>query len=121
MQKIISVLIACFLLNNVFAQQGKISGTVTANGNALVAATVTIKPINRTIISDSAGHFHFTDIPYGNYSIGASAVNFIGNTGIISVKGDITRLNISLAENNSMMGEVVISGTMKPISKMDSF
>ena len=120
MQKIIYVLIACFLLNNGFAQQGKISGTVTANGNVLVAATITIKPLNKTIISDSAGHYHFTDIPYGNYTIEASAVNFINNKSTIAVKGNITRLNISLAENNSMMGEVVISGTMKPISKMDS-
>lgn len=120
MQKIIFVLIACFVLNNVFAQQGKISGTITANGNALVAATITIKPLNRTVIADSAGHFHFIDIPFGSYTIEASAVNFISSKSTIAVKGNTTRLNISLAENNSMMGEVVISGTMKPISKMDS-
>ena len=120
MQKLIFFLIACFLLNKVFAQQGKISGTVTANGNALVAATLTIRPLNRTIISDTAGHFHFTDIPFGNYTIEASAVNFNSIKSTIAVKGNITRLNIALAENNSMMGEVVISGTMKPISKMDS-
>ena len=83
MQKIIFVLIACSLLNNVFAQQGKISGRVTANGNALVAATLTIKPFNRTVISDSTGHFHFTDVAYGNYTIEVSAVNFVKNISTI--------------------------------------
>ena len=120
MQKIIAVLIACVLYSNVFAQQGKISGTVTANGIALVAATVIIKPLNKTIISDSTGHFHFTEIPYGNYTIEISAVNFISYKAAIAVKENTNRLNISLAENNNIMGEVVISGTMKPISKMDS-
>jgi len=120
MLKITPFFIACCLLNSALAQQGKISGTVTGSGNRVVAATVTIRLPNTTVISDSTGHFHFTNIPHGNYTIEVSAVNFIKYTGKVSVKQSVTMLNIALAENDNMMGEVVISGTMKPISKMAS-
>lgn len=120
MRKIILVLAGSCLLNSAFCQPGKISGTITGNGNIVPSATVTILPLNISVISDSSGHFHFTDIPSGNYTMQASAVNFIPFLTNISVKGTMTRLNVSLTENNSTMGEVVISGTMKPISKMAS-
>ena len=120
MRKIIPVLIGCCLLHPVFAQPGKISGTVTGNGNFISSATVIIKSLNTTVMSDSLGHFHFTNIPFGNYTVEVSAVNFIKYTNAVSVKGATTVLNILLSENSNMMGEVVISGTMKPISKMDS-
>ena len=120
MRKIIPVLIGCCLLHPVFAQPGKISGTVTGNGNLISSATVIIKSLNTTVMSDSLGHFHFTNIPFGNYTVEVSAVNFIKYTNAVSVKGATTVLNILLSENSNMMGEVVISGTMKPISKMDS-
>jgi outer membrane receptor for ferrienterochelin and colicins len=108
------------LLCSAMAQQGKISGTISGNGNAVVAATITINALKVTVMSDTTGHFYLANIPYGNYNIEASAVNYITYTTSVSVKANMTRINIQLAETNSIMGEVVISGTMKPISKMDS-
>ncbi|MBL7702081.1 MAG: TonB-dependent receptor [Ferruginibacter sp.] len=120
MRTTVSFLIACFLTNSAFAQQGKISGTVTGNGKAIIAATVVLKPLGSTVMTDSTGHFHITNVPFGNYIIEISAVNFTGYASTLSVKGNISLLNISLTEANSIMGEVVVSGTMKPVSKMDS-
>jgi len=113
-------LIGCCMLSNAFAQQGKISGTITGKGSAVAAATVTLKPLNITVISDSTGHFHITNVPQGNYVLEVSAVNFISYVNKLTVKGTTAVVKVSLAENTDMMGEVVISGTMKPISKMAS-
>lgn len=120
MRKIIPVLIAFLWISNAMAQQGNISGTVNANGSSVAAATVTIRPLNKAVMSDSAGHFHFTGIPYGNYTVEVTAVNFAAYTSTVSVKAGLVNIQIPLTGSNSMMGEVVISGTMKPISKMDS-
>lgn len=108
------------MCNQAFAQQGKIAGTVTGNGDAVIAATVTLLPLKVMVQSDSTGHFHFSNIPNGNYRIEVSAVNFITSTATVTVKGNTPWVNISLSESNSIMGEVVVSGTMKPISKMAS-
>lgn len=113
-------MIGCCMLSNAFAQQGKISGTITGKGSAVAAATVTLKPLNITVISDSTGHFHITNVPQGNYVLEVSAVNFISYVNKLTVKGTTAVVKVSLAENTDMMGEVVISGTMKPISKMAS-
>ncbi len=120
MKNLILVLSSFFLLSSVIAQQGKISGTISGKGSAIAAASITIQPVNTTVISDSTGHFHFINIPLGNYTIEVTAVNFTKYISKASVKGGGLVLDISLTESNSMMDEVVISGTMKPISKMNS-
>jgi len=126
MKAIISFLVCVGLLNSAIAQTtgpggpGKISGMVSGNGIGLHAATVTLKQLNKTVITDSTGHFHFTNLPFGNYTITVSAVDFISHTTPVTVKGAITRLPVTLNESDNILGEVVVSGTMKPVSKMDS-
>ncbi len=114
------------LLNSLIAQStgpggpGMISGQVSGSGVGLHAATVTIMPLGKTVVTDSAGHFHFTKMPPGKYTVHVSAVNFIARSIPVTIKGTGIRLPVILQENNDMLGEVVVSGTMKPVSKMDS-
>lgn len=123
MKTIVTFFICLGLLNCIYAQptgHGKISGTVSGQGNAIHAATVTIKQLNKTVITDSTGHFHFTHVPLGNYAIIVSAVDYIINTIPVKVKEGTTWLPVTLQENDNILGEVVVSGTMKAVSKMDS-
>ena len=120
MKKVILLLLCFSMVSILLAQPGKISGMVYGSGIPVVAATVSIKTINANSITDSAGHFHFTNIPLGVYTVSVSAVNFNTYTAQVIVKAATAKLSISLSENNSIMSEVVVSGTMKPISKMAS-
>ncbi len=104
----------------VIAQVGKIRGNVSSNGMAVIAATVSINSLNIAVITDSTGHFHFTNIPFGAHNITVSAVNYDLYKVRVSVKTNADHVQINLTQNNSTLGEVVISGTMKAISKMDS-
>ncbi|HMK03902.1 MAG TPA: TonB-dependent receptor [Ferruginibacter sp.] len=120
MKKIITLL-ACFgMMNYILAQAGKISGIVNGSGVPVASATVTIKGLNKTVITDTAGHFHFTDIPLGLHTLNISAVNFNIHTTRVTVSSSMSRVDVLLTESNPTLGEVVISGTMKPISKMAS-
>ncbi|MGB4843852.1 MAG: TonB-dependent receptor, partial [Ferruginibacter sp.] len=120
MKYIIVLLTFLFISNAISAQKTTISGTVSGPGGAVASATVFVKSLKKTVISDSTGYFRITDVPPGNYTISISAVNFNTYTTTVGVGKDIVKLNIELEEKNSMMNEVVVSGTMKPISKMDS-
>ena len=120
MKKIIVLLICICLFSNIFSQTGTISGIITGNSNAVIAATVTLHPLHKTVISDSTGSYYFSNIPAGNYTLNISALNYLNFVSPVKVKLADTRLNITLNENSAILGEVVVSGTMKPISKMDS-
>ncbi len=120
MKKFSLIFVGLVMACSVFAQSGKISGTVSSNGKSIIAATVFIQSLKTAVISDSTGHFHFTNIPFGSYDITVSAVNYITYKTRVVVKSALARVQVYLTENNAMLGEVVISGTMKAISKMDS-
>ena len=64
MKTTILFLLSFGMLNSIFAQPGKISGLVSGNGNGVIAATVSIKPLYISVITDSSGHFHFIDISF---------------------------------------------------------
>lgn len=120
MKYIVILLVSFFAAQGLFAQKGTISGTVFGRGGTVPAATVFVKSLKATVISDSTGHFHLTAVPPGNYTIAVSAVDYNTYTTSAIVGSGTVKLVIELEEKNSLMNEVVVSGTMKPISKMDS-
>lgn len=120
MKNILILLLFTCCASSIYAQSGKVQGTVTGLGGPVAAATVSIKSLQKFVVSDSTGHFQIANVPFGRYSITVSAVNFNAHIGTIEVGLNQSVFNIDLEEKNSMMNEVVVSGTMKPISKMDS-
>ena len=120
MKRIITILLGAGACLNGFAQKGIISGSVNNGGAAIVAATVSIKQLKKSVVTDSVGYFRMDNIPAGNHILTVSAINYKTYNSNISVSAGIKEFEIELGENNSMMDEVVVSGTMKPVSKMDS-
>jgi iron complex outermembrane recepter protein len=61
-----------------FAQTGKISGTVTygSDNTAVHGASVQIVQLKKTVITDEAGNYEFTDIPVGRYTVLAHQEGF---------------------------------------------
>jgi outer membrane receptor for ferrienterochelin and colicins len=114
------LLIFTVVFSTAFSQVGKISGNVISNSGPLAGATVLLNTINTGAITDSAGHFHFTNIPYGNYTITVTAIGHTAYQTRVSVKNALAKLQVQLSTDDATMGEVVVSGTMKPISKMES-
>ncbi|WP_418264528.1 TonB-dependent receptor [Flavobacterium faecale] len=108
------------LINSIVIAQSSIKGKVTTGQNPLPSANVILKKTNKTTVTDSEGNYRFTNVPQGNYDIIASYTGFTADKKAISVTDslDIT-VDFDLKENNSL-DEVVVTGTLKPVSRLES-
>lgn len=105
-----------------FAQNGKLTGKISdTRGQSLEAATIAILQLNKNAVSDNSGKYEISDIPYGTYQV---EVRFVGLNTFkteVSLNSPQTELNVTLkAESHTDLDEVVVSGTMKEVSKLES-
>lgn len=109
----------CSLL--AFAQSGKISGQIRdAKGQVIDAATVGIPKLKIGVVTDSSGMFQL-NVPYGSWELEVSSVGFTPHKTNIIINKEEIRHNITLtAESKKFLDEIVISGTMKEMSKLES-
>ncbi|RYE50622.1 MAG: TonB-dependent receptor, partial [Sphingobacteriales bacterium] len=71
---LILIIILCFTAT-VYAQTGTISGRVTDDhGSAVSGATVTLKELNRSVMTDDNGRYEFKAIKYGLYTLLISSI-----------------------------------------------
>ncbi|MFP9097857.1 TonB-dependent receptor [Flavobacterium sp. RHBU_24] len=111
-------LILLFVASHVFAQQ-TVTGKVTDGNQSIAGATVQLS--NGVITAtDGNGVYMFENVSAGNYNITASYIGFRtqAKDQVIGTK-DIT-LNFELKEDGEALNEVVITGTMKEVSRADS-
>ncbi|WP_207533939.1 TonB-dependent receptor [Desertivirga arenae] len=117
-----SLFLFCLILTsfNVFAQSGMIHGKVTANKNLL--PFVSIKNGNRQVaVTDSNGYYMINELTEGTYSLNITAVGFedAGRT-IKLANNDTLIVDFDLKTASKQLREVVISGTMKEVNRLDS-
>ncbi len=110
----------CILLPSILFAQSTIKGTVTSDGMPLQHANVVLKKINKTTITHENGNYSLNNIAPGSYEIIASYSGFRSETRNITLI-DSTELVVDfyLRENNTL-DEVVITGTLKPVSRLES-
>jgi hypothetical protein len=59
----------------VFAQTGTLSGKITDDqGKTIAGATVTLKEMNRSTMTDDNGHYEIKSIQYGSYTLMITSV-----------------------------------------------
>ncbi|MFP9115589.1 TonB-dependent receptor [Flavobacterium sp. RHBU_3] len=120
MKKIILLL---FINMSVYAQNsnGTVSGIVKDNkGAALEAAALNVYPANTTVFADSTGHYTIS-VPEGSYTLSAEYFSYATVTKSITVKaGETLTQNFILIATENNLDEVVITGTMKEMSRSAS-
>lgn len=101
---------------------GTINGTITSNGQALPFVTVGLKNTTYGTISNTNGYFEINNIPVGTYEITVSAIGYEKQSKKFVISESLleVRLSFDLKENQTNLNEVVVSGTMKEISKTES-
>lgn len=118
------LLLICITLNSllVIAQTGTITGKITGSGGGhLVAATVTIPKLNKGAASDSTGIFRLEQVPFGTWQMEVSHLGFKTYKTNITVNANEIVHNIALMQSaDNSLHEVVVSGTMKEMSKLES-
>jgi outer membrane receptor for ferrienterochelin and colicins len=110
-----------FLILTKTSYSQTISGKVTYE--ALERKQVQVKLFNTDFITetDSLGFYKFTNIPIGTYRLSVTAAGFRTITQKISVlENQELKLDFELKEDKNELNEVVVSGTLKPVKRLES-
>jgi outer membrane receptor for ferrienterochelin and colicins len=115
--------LTCFLflgVASVQAQNNSLSGKITSNGEELPFVNVYLKKTKLGTSTNENGFYELKNIPKGNYTLIASSIGYQTKSSKISIDSNQKLVkSFSLSENNSL-NEIVISGTLKPVTKSES-
>lgn len=120
-RKIVFLLLFCGLMHSAWAQKGTISGQLKSNNIPVAYANVGLLGTTFGDVSNTEGGFKI-NVPYGDYTLVVSMVGYEGIERKVSLSASIPVLefDFELVEMASMLDEVVVSGTLKEVSKRDS-
>jgi len=104
------------------AQNSSISGLVHSDEKPVPFATVSLLQTTYGTTADSTGRFVLSNIPAGRYELQVSALGFQRYSKFIEVRGNKSVINqdIALISIGNTLDEVVVTGTMKEVSKLES-
>jgi outer membrane receptor for ferrienterochelin and colicins len=86
----------------------------------LPQANILIKKANKSIVTDSNGNYFINNLVAGEYEIAVSYTGFRSEKRTLTlIDSTETVLDFILRENNTL-DEVVITGTLKPVSRLES-
>lgn len=105
-----------------YGQGATISGKVSnLSGEPLGFSSVAIEGSAMGASTDENGVFTIANVPAGEYKIVASFLGYETNRRRIKLAaGDQVTIDFTLAEAFNTMDEVVVTGTMKEVSRLDS-
>ena len=108
---------------SLFAHNAQIKGIIKDNeGNPVPFANVFLAKKNIGNASDTEGGYVIDNVPIGDYTLVVTAVGFLKKEQKISIKSTdkILTVNILLFPSDDRLEEVVITGTMKEVSRSQS-
>ena len=115
------IVLLFFCSTHILLSQNILRGKVTFNGKPLEMASIIIKGTRTGTVSDNEGIYSIKTDLKGQFKMEVSSVGFNTITKRVFLDGKKTlNINFQLVEVNSSLDEVVISGTMKPVKKLDS-
>lgn len=99
----------CCMLHVVVAQVTFKGVVVDESGKTVPEAVVRLEKTSFSTVADDKGEFVLSNVPSGDYTIQASAMNF--TTGRFPVTPQSTDLKLVIARNYLNLNEVVVTGT----------
>lgn len=107
---------------SVWAQTSSISGVILQENQEPAAfVAVFIEGTSLGTTSDEKGYFKLDHVPPGNQKIIARLIGFETETKSLEViPGENYRLNFSLTESSNLLDDVVITGTLKEMTRLNS-
>ena len=115
--------ISCLLFMGITAINGQtnsISGKVSSNGEVLPFVNVYLKKTKQGTSTNENGFFELKNIPNGTYTIVASSIGYKFKSKKITLIGNqeiVKNFNLKV---NDALEEIVISGTLRPVTKSNS-
>lgn len=121
MKKLFLILLL-FGLQITFAQEtSSVSGFISGEGHKLQFVNVHLTGTKHKTITDSLGYYKIENVAVGNYTIQVSQVGFQTIKKKIEViKDSIQSYDFELTDNENQLNEVVVSGTLKAVKRLES-
>lgn len=118
----IFTLLATALWSCTFGQTGVISGEITHKNEPVPFANIVVAGTTLGTVTNDTGTFEIKNIPLGSYTITVSAVGYGGQSKRVTVSANQPSviINFQIEEAVSELKEVVVSGTMKEVSRLES-
>jgi outer membrane receptor for ferrienterochelin and colicins len=120
MKWLILLIMMAFSVRSVaqFALSGKV--IIQGTNEAAIGATVYIAEIKTGTVTDTSGRYEIRLIPSGTYTV---RITYLSAAPITSRNVKINRdviMDFNMTPSESNLNEVVVTGTMKEVSKLDS-
>lgn len=104
-----------------YAQTGKLSGKISdVQGTSLDAASISIPKLKIGTSSDDQGNYLLENIPYGTWEVVVNHMSFSIHKESITINSESLSKDFTLEESSEELEGVVITGTMKEVSKLES-
>ncbi len=98
-----------------------VSGAVTSVGEPVLYANVFLQGTQIGTSTDEFGRFEIKNVPVGKHQLIVTAIGFTKTVKPISIDaGEQLQIEIEVEEHAAQLEEVVVSGTMKEVSKSQS-
>lgn len=119
--KFFLTLIFIQLSGMVYAQTGRLSGQVLNEAKPVPFANIFFEGTSIGVASDGEGEFIMDSVKPGKYTLKVTAIGYLPYTKQIEVKpGDNIKLIVALESENVEIGEVVVTGTLKEVNRLES-
>lgn len=116
-----SILVLIFSASAVMAQDGSVSGVVSAEGKTVPFANVFFSHTTKGVVAGENGKFFISDVTPGDYILEASLIGYAKFSQSIKVlPGQDLKVNVQLQSDEVNVGEVVVTGTLKEVSRLES-
>jgi outer membrane receptor for ferrienterochelin and colicins len=119
--KSISTVIFILRVQFVLAQSGSITGKIVSEGKPLEFVNVLLKGTRIGASTDTNGRYQIENIAAGTYEVEVTAIGFktISKNVTVIADEDLT-LNFELKSIRTTLNDVVITGTLKEVSRLQS-
>lgn len=103
------------------AQTAVISGNVTCEGEPLPFANLSILSTPRGTAADAEGTYRIDALNAGSYRLQVSSIGYEPSVRQITLEeGQLLTVNIELKERADALDEVVVTGTLKEVNRLES-
>ncbi len=114
-----SFFILCTLC--VYGQKAVLTGSVSSNGEAVPLVNVYLENTILGTSTDEMGSYTLKNIPPGNYTLRATVIGYLPFTKQVSLSANENKtLSITLTASSEQLDEMVVTGTLKPVSRLES-
>ncbi|TAF43178.1 MAG: TonB-dependent receptor [Sphingobacteriales bacterium] len=118
----ITIVLLWVFVTNIKAQNAVIKGTIKSSANTMHYATIHLVGTNYGTSTDSTGFYKITQLPQGKYTLKVSKLGYFTQTKelTINTEKDTITLNFNLQQKIDYLNEVVVTGTMKEVKRLES-